>query len=56
MSLNLVGNDNKDKQCVMSYEMPRLKIIFETAVMHPSLEPLVSVGGNKNDVHLVSVL
>jgi hypothetical protein len=33
VSLNLVGNDNKDKQCVMRYEMPRLKIIFETAVL-----------------------
>jgi hypothetical protein len=32
VSLNLVGNDNKDKQCVMRYETPRLKIILKTAV------------------------
>jgi hypothetical protein len=32
VSLNLVGNEYKDKHCVIRYEMPRLKIIPKTAV------------------------
>jgi hypothetical protein len=32
MYLNLVGDDYKDKQCVMNYKTPRLKIILQTAV------------------------
>jgi hypothetical protein len=32
VSLNLVGDDHKNKQYVMRYEMPRLTIILKTAV------------------------
>jgi hypothetical protein len=31
--LNLVGDDYKDKQCVMNYKSPRLKIVLQTAVL-----------------------
>jgi hypothetical protein len=33
VSLNFVGNEYKDKQCVMRYEIPRLNKFSVTAVM-----------------------